>query len=179
MTQYRRHFQAGVLYFFYRQPGEPAAVPVDRRCRIVARGIRYTLERHPFTLEASVALPEHLHAIWTLPPGDTDYSTRWRLIKSHFSRALPADERRSASHLDKGERGIWQRRYWEHTLRDEADFQRHADYIHFNPVKHGHVNRVAGWPYSSFHRDVRLGMYAPVWAGIAGEEGSGSFGEAT
>ena len=178
MTQYRRHFQPGGSYFF-------TVNLANRRQRLLTDHIdelraafRYTLDRHPFTIEAVVVMPEHLHAIWSLPPGDADYSTRWRLIKSHFSRALPATECRSASHVDKRERGIWQRRYWEHTLRDDADFDRHADYIHFNPVKHGHVSRVADWPYSSFHRYVRLGLYAPDWAGDAGKAELGGFGEA-
>jgi putative transposase len=178
MIQYRRHFQAGGSYFF-------TVNLANRRLRLLTEHIdalraafRYTLDRHPFTLDAIVVLPEHLHAIWTLPPGDADFPTRWRLIKSHFSRALPPQERRSASRLAKGERGIWQRRYWEHALRDKADFERHADYIHFNPVKHGHVNRVVDWAYSSFHRDVRQGVYAPDWGGDAGQAEAGQFGEA-
>jgi putative transposase len=93
-----------------------------------------------------------------------------------FSRALPARERISESRLRKGERGIWQRRYWEHTLRDERDFSRHVDYIHFNPVKHELVTQVDNWPYSSFHRMVRLGVYTKDWGGDASESGA-SFGE--
>jgi putative transposase len=123
-----------------------------------------------------VVLPDHLHAIWSLPENDLDFATRWRLIKSALSRTLPRDERISASRASKGERGIWQRRYWEHTLRDERDFARHVDYIHFNPVKHGHVARVRDWPYSSFHRMVRRGVYPNDWAGDANAEDDG-FGE--
>ena len=100
----------------------------------------------------------------------------WRLIKSMFSRGLFAGERRPPSRAKKGERGIWQRRYWEHTLRDEGDFARHADYIHFNPMKHGHVNRVRDWPYSSFHRMVRSGVYPIDWAGDVADNHS-RFGE--
>jgi putative transposase len=92
-------------------------------------------------IDATVVLPDHLHAIWILPQGDFDFAMRWRLIKAMFSRGLPRTEEISQSRLGKGERGIWQRRYWEHTLRDEGDFERHFDYIHFNPVKHGHVTR--------------------------------------
>ncbi len=179
MTQYRRHFQPGGSYFF-------TVNLVDRRLRLLTEQIellraafRYTLQGHPFTVEAIVMLPEHLHAIWTLPPGDAYYATRWRLIKSHFSRALPLHERRSVSRIGKGERGIWQRQYWEHTLRDEADFERHADYIHFNPVKHGHVNRVADWPYSSFHSLARQGVYPSDWAGNSENGEAGQFGEPT
>jgi putative transposase len=98
------------------------------------------------------------------------------LIKTEFSRALPPDERISASRHGKGERGIWQRRYWEHTLRNEGDFERHVNYIHFNPVKHGHVSRVKDWPYSSFHRMVQAGVYPADWAGDAAAE-RGDFGE--
>jgi putative transposase len=98
------------------------------------------------------------------------------LIKSAFSCHLPVGERISESRGGKAERGIWQRRYWEHTLRDERDFERHVDYIHFNPVKHGHVSQVKDWPHSSFHRMVRLGIYPPDWAGNAADDGRG-FGE--
>jgi putative transposase len=111
-------------------------------------------------------LPDHLHAIWTLPGGDADYMTRWRLIKTAFSRGLPPGEPVSDSRKAKGERGFWQRRYWEHTLRDERDYAAHFDYIHFNPVKHGHVKDPADWPYSSFHRMVRLGFYPESWTSV-------------
>ena len=139
---------------------------------LLRHAFRYVRRRHPFDIHAVVVLPDHLHSIWTLPEGDSDFALRWRLIKSAFSRGLPVDERISASRASKGERGIWQRRYWEHTLRDEADFVRHADYIHFNPVKHGYVSRVCDWPYSSFSRMVRLGVYPLDWAGCAADIGS-------
>jgi putative transposase len=121
-------------------------------------------------------LPDHLHAIWTLLEQDADFALRWRLIKSAFSHGLPRGERISASRAAKGERGIWQRRYWEHTLRDEDDFARHLDHIHFNPVKHGHAVRVRDWPFSSFRRWVRLGTYPGDWAGDPDDE-TRSFGE--
>jgi len=94
-------------------------------------------KRHPFRIDAWVVLPEHMHAVWTLPPGDADFSKRWRLIKSAFSRALPKTERRSNVRQSAGERGIWQRHYSEYWIRGEADYQRHLDYVHANPVKHG------------------------------------------
>jgi putative transposase len=119
---------------------------------LLRSSFRDTRARHPFTIDAIVVLPDHLHAIWTLPEGDADYATRWRQIKSAFSRALPHDEAISSSRLRKGERGVWQRRYWEHTLRDQDDFAAHVDYIHFNPVKHGHAPEPDEWPYSSIHR---------------------------
>jgi putative transposase len=118
-----------------------------------------------FHIDAWVVLPEHMHCIWTLPPGDADYSRRWRLIKLIFSKALPKTERRSPVRIKRQERGIWQRRYWEHTLRDEADFRAHVDYVHINPVKHGHVKTVSEWPYSTFHGYVRAGVLPVDWAG--------------
>jgi putative transposase len=155
----------------------------DRRRRLLTDHIdllrtafRHTRARHPFAIEAIVVLPDHLHAIWTLPEGEADFAMRWRLIKAAFSHALPRTEPISASRQAKGERGIWQRRYWEHTIRNATDFERHMDYVHFNPMKHGLVARVQDWPHSSFHRMVRLGIYPGSWAGDAREAGS-SFGE--
>lgn len=165
MTNYRRNVLAGGTYFF-------TVNLMDRRSRLLIENIgllraacRYVRRRHPCGTDAIVVLPDHMHVLWTLPPGDADFSTRWRLIKSMFSRSLPATEPVSASRLRKGERGIWQRRYWEHTIRDERDFLHHADYIHFNPVKHGHVRRAVDWPYSSFRRMARLGVYPQDWGG--------------
>ena len=126
--------------------------------------------RHPFAVDVAVVLPDHLHAIWTMRDGDADFATRWRLIKSGFSHGLPGGERISASRAAKAERGIWQRRYWEHALREEDDFARHLDYIHFNPVKHGHADRVRDWPFFSFRCWVRLGAYPVDWAGNPGGE---------
>ncbi len=143
---------------------------------VLRKAFRYARQRYPFTIDAIVVLPDHLHTIWTLPEGDADFAVRWQLIKGNFSRKLPQGERISASRVRKRERGIWQRRFWEHTLRDEDDFARHADYIHFNPVKHGHTARVQDWPFSSFHRMVRLGIYPADWAGDATDP-AGGFGE--
>lgn len=119
---------------------------------------------HPFNIDAIVILPEHLHCIWQLPADDNDYSTRWRLIKSKFSMSIAKEERISVSRKRKSERGIWQRRYWEHCIRDEWDYQNHLDYIHYNPVKHGYVQLVKDWPYSSFHQCVKSGMYPENWS---------------
>ena len=121
-------------------------------------------KKRPFTIDAIVVLPEHLHSIWTLPEGDGDFSSRWHGIKWRFSRGIPTGERLSPRRVRKGERGIWQRRFWEHAIRDETDFSRHVDYIHYNPVKHGHVKNTADWPYSSFHRFVKEGVYPADWA---------------
>ncbi|MGQ0592280.1 MAG: REP-associated tyrosine transposase, partial [Gammaproteobacteria bacterium] len=123
--------------------------------------------RRPFRIDAIVILPDHLHCLWTLPPNDSDFSTRWRLIKSSFARAIAPAERLSTRRLMKHERGVWQRRFWEHAIQDQRDYDTHLDYIHFNPVKHGWVPRVADWPHSSFHRFVRLGLYSPEWAAPA------------
>jgi putative transposase len=131
--------------------------------------------RHPFETIAICILPDHIHALWQLPGHDADFSTRWSLIKSGFSRGLDP-QLRSASKIVKREKGIWQRRYWEHAIRDETDFQRHIDYIHFNPVKHGHVTRVVDWPHSSFHRYVKLGILTADWGGDM-KNIQGKFGE--
>jgi putative transposase len=176
MIRYRRNFVSGGSFFFTVNLAERRLRLLTDHVGALRAAFRDTRTRHPFTIEAIVVLPDHLHAIWTLPEGDADFATRWRLIKSAFSRAMPHGERISLSRTRKGERGIWQRRYREHTLRDEGDFARHADYIHFNPVKHGHVRRTKDWPYSSFHRMVRLGIYASDWAGDAAEDGA-AFGE--
>jgi len=108
-------------------------------------------------------MPDHLHCIWTFPEGDADCSNRWNLIKGQFSRSIEKGERVSASRAGKRERGIWQRRFWAHLIKDQEDFNRHVDYIHWNPVKHGKAKQAADWPYSSFHHYVRLGFYPSTW----------------
>jgi putative transposase len=169
MTNYRRNFLSGGSFFFTANLANRRLRLLTDHIDLLRKAFRDTRQRHPFTVEAIVVLPDHLHAVWTMSEGDADYALRWRQIKSAFSRGLGEGERISASRARKNERGIWQRRYWEHTLRDEADFARHVDYIHFNPVKHGHISRVQDWPYSSFHRMVGLGVYPLDWAGDAAE----------
>ncbi len=127
--------------------------------------VRLTRRPHPFTIDAWVVLPDHLHCVWTLPEGDDDFSTRWRLIKAIFTRALPGGERRSEARLRSGERAIWQRRFWEHAIRDDEDFAAHVDYVHFNPVKHGYVREAAKWPHSTFKSCVRRALYPDTWLG--------------
>ena len=134
-----------------------------------------TRECYPFMIDAVVVLPDHIHAVWTLPPGDADLSLRWRLIKQRFARGLPKHERISAVRSARHERGIWQRRFWEHLIRDEADYARHVEYCYINPFKHGLVTRVQDWPHSSFHRDARAGIVPLDWGGDS--EPSGDFGE--
>jgi len=167
MTNYRRNFIAGGSFFFTVNLADRKSRLLIDNIELLRNAFRYTRSRHPFQIEAIAVMPEHLHTIWTLPPDDLDYATRWRLIKTTFSRGLSKGERISQSRRDRGERGIWQRRYWEHTLRDELDFERHADYIHLNPLKHGHVKSVAEWPYSSFHHFAERGRYAADWGGGA------------
>ena len=176
MTGYRRNFIPGGSFFF-------TVNLADRRLRLLTEHInelrtafREVRRHHPFTTDAVVVLPDHLHAVWTLPKGDADFALRWRQIKSSFSRKVPSGEPISSSRAARGERGIWQRRYWEHTIRDEDDFARHVDYVHINPVKHRLVTRVRDWPYSSFHRMVKLGFYPEDWAGDVAEL-DGNFGE--
>ena len=176
MTAYRRNFVPGATYFFTVALADRRLALLTDHIDALRAGFREIRLRHPFAIEAIVVLPDHLHAIWTLPEGDRDFSTRWSLIKADFSRALPRDEPVSHSRRRKRERGIWQRRYWEHTIRDDDDFARHFDYIHFNPVKHGYVENVADWPYSSFHHMVRSGFYPPDWA-IGTSDTDGDFGE--
>jgi putative transposase len=176
MAEYRRNFRGGGCYFFTVNLADRRARLLTDHIAALRSAFRDVQQNHPFTLDAIVVLPDHLHAIWTLPDGDADFSTRWRLIKGTFSRAVPPGERTSHSRMTKGERGIWQRRFWEHTLRDETDFERHCDYIHFNPVKHGHVGRVRDWPYSSFARMVRSGVYPDDWGG-EGTSAEHDFGE--
>lgn len=125
---------------------------------------------------AICVLPDHLHAIWSLPEGDSNYALRWSLIKSGVSRGLREAGDPSASKLRKRERGIWQRRYWEHAIRDDRDFERHFNYIHYNSVKHGLVTRVADWPHNSFHRYVKDGVLPLDWGGDTREVGT-DFGD--
>jgi putative transposase len=136
---------------------------------------RTVLQRRPFETVAICILPDHLHAVWELPEHDVDFSARWNLIKSGFSRGLQAGSR-STSKLRKREKGIWQRRYWEHAIRDDADLQRHVDYIHFNPVKHGLVKQARDWSHSSFHRYVEQGVLPADWGGNM-RDVVGQFGE--
>ncbi len=131
--------------------------------------------RYPFDIDAEVILPDHMHAIWTLPPTGMDFSMRWRLIKTHFAKQIPKSEWRSDVRVARGERGIWQRRYWEHLIADERDWDRHVDYCYFNPVKHGLVERVEDWPHSTFHRDMAAGFVPSV--GNSDRKPKGNFGE--
>jgi putative transposase len=179
MATFRRSTVAGATYFF--------TVNAHQRQKVLTKppfyqALKQSLEavkkRYPFAIEAFVLLPNHLHCIWTLPESDADYSMRWNIIKRGVSQqvrdliAAPV----SPSRRKRGELGLWQRRFWEHQIRNELDFEKHVEYIHWNPVKHGYVKRVRDWPYSSFHRFVERGIYPLDWAGGPGMD-DGAFGE--
>lgn len=170
MSRYRRSFVEGGCYFFTVALHDRRENLLIQHIDVLREAVRRVKRRYPFEIVAWVVLPDHLHCIWALPPGDSGYPNRWRLIKLLFSKALPQTEARPANWRKRGERGIWQRRYWEHTLRDEQDWANHVAYIHFNPVKHGYVQAVADWPYSTFHRDVVHGLIPPDWAGEGAPE---------
>jgi putative transposase len=149
--QYRRYRIAGGTYFFTVNLADRSSSLLVEHIDLLRYAVREVKSRHPFTIDAIVILPDHIHAIWTLSVNDVDYSKRWMLIKSMFSRHIPKTELINDSRMKKRERGIWQRRFWEHTIRDEFDWQQHVDYIHNNPVKHGWVKQAIDWPYSSLH----------------------------
>jgi len=171
MSQYTRsHVPGGTFFFTVALLERKRSLLVDH-IEDLRESFRLVRAKHPFDIDAIVILPDHLHCIWTLPPHDHDFSMRWRLIKTRFGNCITADERLSRRRTSKGERGIWQRRFWEHTIRDDADYAAHVDYIHFNPVKHGHVRRVIDWPHSSFHRFVASGQMPADWAAAPSIEG--------
>ncbi|MBK9394782.1 MAG: transposase [Uliginosibacterium sp.] len=163
MPNYRRSFVPGGTFFFTVNLLDRDRDLLVRHVDLLREAVRTVRAKRPFEIVAWVVLPEHQHCIWTLPPDDTDYPERWRLIKLLFSRALPREEHINASRKSKGERGVWQRRFWEHTIRDERDLNHHIDYIHFNPVKHGHCVRAADWPHSSIHRFIEQGVLTSDW----------------
>ena len=162
MVNYRRDRTFGATYFF-------TITVRDRTSRVLVENIDYFRQAvreartsYPFEIDAMVVLPEHLHAVFTLPEDDADYSTRLRLIKKKFTMLIG--------------KSAWQSRFWEHRIRDDLDFERHVDYIHYNPVKHGHVTQVIDWPHSSFHRYVKEGKLPADWGGRNANI-SGGFGE--
>jgi putative transposase len=155
--EYRRFYQPGARYFFTVVTANRKPLLIDNIERLRA-AFKICKQRHPFEIEAVVVLPDHLHTIWRLPEGDDDFSKRWMVIKRYFSIGLPQAET-SLSKIKKREKGIWQRRFWEHYIRNETDWRRHMDYIHFNPVKHGYVDKPSDWPYSSFVKAVEQGWY--------------------
>jgi putative transposase len=164
MPNYRRAWIPGGTYFFtvnlLRRHGNDL---LTKHVAELRAAVKATLRSHPFTIHGFVVLPDHLHCVIELPIGEHDFAVRWQTIKRHFSMAIPKTEYRSDVRQRRRERGIWQRRYWEHVIRDATDYRAHMDYLHYNPVKHGWVRRVQDWPYSTFHRCVELGLYLADW----------------
>jgi putative transposase len=175
MVRYRRNFVPGGSFFFTVTLEDRRSSALVDHVEEFRAAVRVTASERPFTIDAVVILPDHLHAIFTLPPDDFDFSGRWRRIKSHFTRQVVA-RGVAVERNRKGEHRLWQRRFWEHTIRNEKDFARHFDYIHFNPVKHGLVSRVCDWPHSSFHRYVNSGLLPQDWGGTV-EHSKINFGE--
>lgn len=164
--RYRRSKSQGATYFFTLVTHERKKLLCHGdNAGLLKKAFEIVKARHPFTVEAIVLLPDHLHCIWTMPPGDGDFSKRWMLIKSTFTRTCidPCPSAVSQTKERKRERNIWQRRFWEHEIRDEVDYKRHVDYIHYNPVKHGLTLSPVAWQYTSFHRYVKMGAYHPDW----------------
>ena len=175
MVLYRRNRQPGGTFFFTATLRDRSSHVLVEHIAPLREAFRAVRGLRPFRIDSIVVLPDHLHTIWTLPPGDDDFPGRWRAIKSAFTRSV-IKSGLAVARNQKGEYALWQRRYWEHTIADDMDFQHHVDYIHFNPVKHGLVKRVVDWPHSSFHRYVQQGILVPEWAGTPEEDGE-NFGE--
>jgi putative transposase len=175
MVRYRRNFVAGGTFSFTVTLVDRTSQALTDHITALRAAVRQTRHSHPFAIDAVVVLPEHLHLVMTLPEGDIDYPNRWRLIKRRFTEAVLRSQTPIARHRN-GELALWQRRFWEHTIRDSGEFERHVDYIHFNPVKHSLVSRVRDWPFSSFHRFVRQALLPEDWAGDLGQDYA-SFGE--
>jgi putative transposase len=164
MVRYRRNRIQGGTFFFTLTLTDRRSTALVDHIILLRAAFRAARRERPFAIDAIVILPDHLHSVLTLPPDDDDFPARWRRIKGYFSSRLLETNMHIKRHAN-GELALWQRRYWEHTIRDDEDYARHVDYIHYNPVKHGLVNRVRDWPYSSFHHYVRFGLLPADWAG--------------
>lgn len=166
MPNYRRNFTKGGIYFFTIVLQDRSKDWLVRYIKLLREAFKETQKRYPFETIAICILPEHIHWIMKLPENDADYAIRIRLLKTLFSRKLPRFCRNpNKSQYQRGDLGIWQRRFWEHLIRDERDLVKHCDYIYYNPVKHGYVQSVKDWPFSSFHHDVKKGIYPENWGG--------------
>ncbi len=182
MSNYRRAKTIGGTYFFTLVTYRRRRILANEQCRKWLRdAIEKTRVNYPFSIDAWVLLPDHLHCVWTLPKEDDDFSIRWNLIKGRFSRSardsLRLREWMTSSKIKHRESTIWQRRFWEHEINSERDYRRHVEYIHYNPVKHGLVKRVRDWPYSTFARYVANGIYPIDWGGDGRDFDECSFGE--
>ncbi|NEV63250.1 REP-associated tyrosine transposase [Thiorhodococcus minor] len=162
--RYRRALVEGATYFFTVNLADRGSRLLVEQVDALREAVRVVKRSHPFEIVAWVVLSDHIHAVWTLPTNDADYSARWNQIKGGFSRRIGPGEEISNSRAKKQERSIWQRRFWEHLIRDDLDLKQHVDYVHYNPVKHGHSSHVADWPFSSFHLYCRRGWLATDWA---------------
>jgi putative transposase len=175
MVRYRRNFVPGGTFFFTVTLDDRRSSVLVDHVALLRAAFRKTRTERPFVVDAIVVLPDHLHAIMTLPPDDSDFSDRWRRIKGTFTRSVVAAGV-PISRDHRGEYTLWQKRFWEHTIRNDRDFERRADYIHFNPVKHRLVSSPSNWPFSSLHRYVRAGILTQDWGGDSHVE-SANFGE--
>ncbi|MEP1963783.1 REP-associated tyrosine transposase [Tateyamaria sp.] len=161
MSNYTRSRHAGGTYFFSARAARRGSDILLRKIDLLRNVMRQTHQRHPFEIEEIVVLGDAIHTIWTLPEGDADYSKRWRMVKSLFSRACPTSDVGESMRLRPGEKGIWQRRFWEHAIRDKDDFEAHRHMIFSAPVQAGLVRRPIDWPHSSVHRAIGRGTYDP------------------
>lgn len=160
LVNYRRYYTSGGTWFFTVNLKHRQQSLLTSHIAQLYEAIGYVRRQKPFAINAWVVLPEHLHCVWTLPVNDTDYSGRWREIKKRFTRLVQKSD-------------IWQPRFWEHAIRDETDYRHHVDYIYHNPVKHGWVKQTRERPFSTFHRDVRLGLYPVGWGGEGNDIAAG------
>lgn len=182
MPNYRRVNIGGGTYFFTVNTLNCQTFLLDDDVRAALReGIALVRQSYHFAVNAWVLLPDHLHCIWTLPSDDRDFSTRWRVIKRTVTQRCGARLNRpdlmTVWRKRRKQSSLWQHRYWEHLIRDENDYRRHVDYIHWNPVKHGYVKRAGDWPYSTFHRHVANGIYPVDWGIDASIPVEANFGE--
>ena len=175
MVRYRRSVVPGGTFFFTVTLADRRSSVLVDHVGLLRSAFRHTRDRHSFAIDAIVVLPDHLHAIFTLPPGDSDFSGRWKAIKSAFTRNIVAAGM-TVARDHRGQYLLWQSRFWEHTIRDDRDFERCANYIHFNPVKHRLASTPVEWPLSSLHRYVRTGILPRDWGGD-GRVDDASFGE--
>ena len=174
--RYRRANVQGGCYFFTVALANRKTALLVEHIDTLRHAFRLIRKRHPFEIVAMAVMPEHLHTVWQMPQGDADFALRWALIKSAFSRSIPKHEYIRPSHESKRERGIWQRRYWEHLIRDDEDLERHVNYIHYNPVKHGHATSPWDWPHSSLRQCAARGWYPDNWS-IASDMNESEVGE--
>jgi putative transposase len=169
MPNCRRNRIPGATYFFTVNLRDRRANLLVTQIESLREAVREVRRQMPFHIDAWVVLPNHMHCLWTLPEGDSNFPDRWRRTKAGFSKSVSTDEEEARTKLRKGERGVWQRGYWEHTIRDDKDYSAHMDYIHFNPVKHGLAQGPSDWSFSSFRRCVAAGLYPSSWHSGGGE----------